>query len=128
MTDKEIKEKVTGNEPTDAEIEEFWEWCGATVEEGSPTQRWIWCITFPDGITCYYQNLGDSIDLNNLFKHAVPQAVAKLADRDLSSTVEAYHKLFYMWLKLYLSDPVVDKEHVALFRAIQEVIHNDRQY
>ena len=55
------------DKPTEAQIKEFWEWCGFVEEYEAGTNAW-W-VKAPD-------SRGDvnypPIDLNNLFKYAVP--------------------------------------------------------
>ena len=54
--------------PTEAQIKEFWEWCGFMLE-GIPNDVGI-CWAYPPDGKCR-KNL-PPIDLNRLFKYAVP--------------------------------------------------------
>ena len=87
-------------EITDKEIKELWEKCGFNIH---PTQ-----FVFP------------VIDLNNLFRWAVPLAVDKImVEQDCSSEL-AYAILFKKWLQqLELNIPHATD---SLFRALQEVL------
>ncbi len=71
--------------PTDAQIKEFWEWCGFEyVERTDLPGYWGW--RDPEGyhaLCCMYPP-----DLNNLFKHAVP----KLQTADISVEIRCYRK------------------------------------
>ena len=91
------------NKPTEAQIKEFW-----------LKQNLI--LHYPDG--CYYeQSLGrqfahdGTIDLNNLFKYAVPKVLSKM------EWTEWFHFMVSWAIKIYdKKDPAL-----ALFWAIWEV-------
>jgi len=59
--------------PTEAQVKEFWEWCGFIYKSGGnprgfihPPDKWLYpAETWHDELP--------SIDLNNLFKYAVPK-------------------------------------------------------
>lgn len=61
-------------EPTQAEIREFWEWCGLkVVSEAARLSSGLYILEawrMPDGEI----NFRPALDLNNLFKYAVPKA------------------------------------------------------
>ena len=61
-----------GEEPTKEQIREFWEWCGFEFDE-----RWSEFNPYKDhnGVI---QHSRTPIDLNNLFKYAVPKVIEKL--------------------------------------------------
>jgi len=65
------------SEPTQEQIEEFWEWCGFRFVDDrlydSTLQEWQ--VHYPDGEWHhdYKKNISNLIDLNNLFKYAVPK-------------------------------------------------------
>ncbi len=64
------------NNPTQKQIKEFWEWCGFTV---LPANMWIepkWVLEHQIGN--YYGEKPPHIDLNNLFKYAVPKVKSLL--------------------------------------------------
>ena len=90
--------------PTDAQVKEFWEWCGWR-QRGLPGETGLfWCV---DGDSEAYREAPD-IGLNNLFKYAVPKYREKLS----------YELLFEKWL-YYLRkgyNPVL-----ALFWALWKV-------
>jgi hypothetical protein len=62
-------------EPTQEQIKEFWEWCGCKIDCELPPRDGlpVFLGSSPEGKLSYL-----SIDLNNLFKWAVP----KLPDYD----------------------------------------------
>ena len=68
--------------PTEAQVKEFWEWCGFKYQDQHPEGESNWGFTtYPDG---HQENLlkfsikpHPSIDLNNLFKYAVPKLNGK---------------------------------------------------
>lgn len=101
-------------EPTEAQIKEFWEWCGF---------NWVSsydCFTMPEGDEKALMFNGD-IDLNNLFKYAVPKAVEELRVRpDVRHIHNAYAKLFNIWLERLFSMNYKDLAP-ALFWVIWEV-------
>jgi len=70
-----------------------------------------WCGT--EGIN-YYE--GDTA-LGFLFKYAVPKAVSKLADIDLSTDKEAYWKLISFWVERREKP-----DAIALFWALHSLI------
>jgi len=60
------------NKPTEAEIKRFWEWCG--FKAGTPASNGVfyWDLDSPTGEHLYFSLDLPPIDLNNLFKYAVP--------------------------------------------------------
>ena len=106
------------NEPTEAQIKEFWEWCGFwqdTYDKG------LW--RFPDGYTVAGELL--PIDLNNLFKYAVPF----LQDKGYMVELFSYEHKGYK-VKVYniigqVDIPIVitkdDDPALALFWALWQV-------
>ena len=110
------------NKPTEAQIKEFWEWCGLTkIKRG-------W--KFPDGdalIDCG----NPPIDLNNLFKYAVP----KLKENGFMVSLNLLGSIIGDWScrlhkGFFPNETFAEKENsdpaLALFWAIWEVIHNDK--
>lgn len=101
------------SKPTREQIREFWEWCGFRDVHynslGAIGQKWSG--RYPKEEWRYLD-----IDLNNLFKYAVPIAHNKLGD-------EALYDLMIMWIRnvIFGKDPAL-----ALFWAIWEVIKNDK--
>jgi len=106
-------------EPTD-EMKEFWERLGWRLGgipdfPGTKEVMTVYWVS-PDGVA------GDlpPIDLNSLFKYAVPKAIRIYEDKGLH-TAEAWSRLFSEWLHIMAivnSDPAL-----ALFWAIREVIN-----
>ena len=78
------------SQPSESEIREFWEWCGIEIEsitDGIPLER------IGEG-----RLMAHPIDLNNLFKDAVPKAIDKIKARDGGTEYGAYEILFSDWL------------------------------
>lgn len=104
-------------EPTQVECEGFLRWCGCRPDE-IDASTWV-C---PDGGR--YSNYSGlpTIDLDFLFKYAVPIAIDKIMAEQECSCEVAYAILFKKWLqKLELDIPNHER---TLFYAIQEVIHD----
>jgi len=119
------------NKPTDAQIQELWEWCGLHIEE----QIWKEDHFEPDGRWYDSEGLlyrGDfqygipSIDLNNLFKYAVP----KLEKEGRMPHLHPYGMPNRYWvgfdarceLQEFTAPITPEKYALALFWAIWEVI------
>ena len=87
---------MEAKQPTQEQIKEFWEWCGFRWEGEDEVGKGFWLS--PDGYAyCYPNNhltsteLLPFIDLNNLFKYAVP----RLQDRGHQVELLAFeHKGF----------------------------------
>ena len=109
-------------EPTKAQVKEFWEWCGLDLKgyhcDGDGqfvkyigSNRWIWHLP---------------IDLNNLFKWAVPKVNSSGYYVNLSQTI---YKIDGWHCKVWADDAEIygKSKHsdpaLALFWAIWEVIH-----
>ncbi len=102
-------------QPTQEQIKEFWEWCGCQVvmnQHFISEDLFYFDVVFPDGKEIRVDELIESIDLNNLFKYAVP-AIRKKE----------------LWLELLLKTGIVDQiwevnidPALALFWAIWEVM------
>ena len=89
-------------ELTKEQIEEFWKGYGFKVAWSDAYGSTGW--NAPDGHYCF--DLPDTIDLNNLFKYAVPKAVDKIMAKQMCSSDLAYAILFKKWLqKLELDIP-----------------------
>jgi len=105
-------------EPTEAQIKEFWEWCGWEHTDGGfykhPTI----------GSAEYYDYETNStlppIDLNSLFEFAVPKVIPILFENG-QSIRHAYDRLFKMWLDKWAKGYEIED---ALFWAMREVIHD----
>ena len=67
--------------PTQEQIKEFWEWCGFRFVEDKGYDYTLreWEVHYPNGEWhhAYKSEIGELIDLNNLFKYAVPFVVKK---------------------------------------------------
>ncbi len=84
----EMEERI----PTKEQIKEFWERYGFKyLPRGSHDKfKRFDAIQYPDGT--FHSSCPD-IDLNNLFKYAVPKAIEELAQRILPDTDEVTRKL-----------------------------------
>ena len=105
---------------TSERIKKFAEWCGFTdirVFVGRPG----WDGVSPDG-----EFKVIDIDLNNLFKYAVPSTILTLIRAYGVREDEVIKEFFGRWLKWY---EIVDDFGLALFWSIWEIIKedNDRQ-
>jgi len=61
------------NKPTDEQVKEFWEKCGCIIEPCLHNGEKASTIIFPDARHLTLYEITKSIDLNNLFKYAVPK-------------------------------------------------------
>jgi len=96
-------------QPTREQLERIWKWCGMvenepTIYEGKTYRSY----TMPDG---RWQALYPSLDLNNLFRYAIP--VLKKEYRNWKS-------ILLDWLNNLTGD--YEKDTLALFQAINEVL------
>ena len=112
MTDRGIKE---------SELREFWERCGFRLDDDGDFQWWY----LPDGS---HLPLGESpqLDLNGLFKYAVPVAIKALQERSRQITPPmeisestAFRELVEVWLA---ENPMQFGFEITLFKAIKRVI------
>ena len=110
--------------PTDEQVKEFWEWCGFKYDTMLPTRAFFW--KDPAGLCAISL---PPIDLNNLFKHAVPICINKASMVELSYSaggyrggVECIAKIGKGRIKVAYNDPAL-----ALFWAIYEVIKGGKQ-
>ena len=106
------------NEPTQEQIKRFWEHCGFEVILDSyteaPTDRWqIPSGGMINGRTWCFQNQV-SINLNNLFRYAVPL---------LKETCEEWWDVIVEWAKGITGN--YKKDTLALFWAIYKVIEGE---
>ena len=119
-------------EPTQEQIKEFWEWCGFThfIVEDIPWhkkpedyQRIYWYANnhwiYPNGSK---QKDPPPIDLNSLFKYAVPKAIDKimLPQEQGCSCEIAYAIIFKKWLQYLELD--IPNHVTTLFWVIWGVI------
>lgn len=114
MTDKEPT-KEQKSIPLDKEIKKLWEWCGFHRREPNISFDW-WS---PDNHH-WGSNL-PVLDLNNLFKYAMPDTIQVLIHRNEDWTKErALGYLFQAWLLEYKEQGITFED--ALFWVIWEVI------
>ena len=101
-------------EPAAEQIKKFWEWCGFRLDYG------MWYSPVKDSLGREHGRIAPpELDLNNLFKYAVPKMEAVTIECDNGQTSVRVIKLpnvFYAVNK----DPAL-----ALFWAIWEVIHKE---
>jgi hypothetical protein len=87
-------------EPTQKQIQKFWEWCGFSLHKGSAgfvCEKWD-----KDGTACFYSaEKYPPIDLNNLFRYAFSVAVKTLQDK-------------FNYAKSYAISTIMDSWHIEL--------------
>ena len=100
--------------PTEEEIKRVWQWCGLWYEQPYWMHK-----NCEEGNCCfygeYYQELLKSINLNNLFKYAVPKAKLQLGQRGLRRLLQEWGE------RIILNDDPA----LALFWAIYKVIEGE---
>ena len=105
------------NEPTEEQIKKFWEWCGFNLTCYSHYLAWFINNKCLYSEVREYDNPIDKlppIDLNNLFKWAVPT---------LKDTCEEWWSVIVEWAKDITGN--YEKDTLALFWAINKVIKED---
>ncbi len=109
------------SQPPKSEIREFWEWCGFKYEDCYPDGKGNWMnVTRPDGkVECHLKLSLRSfppIDLNNLFKIAVPKLHTKLGDKPTFD-------LLVGWVEdiIYDNDPAL-----SLFWAVYPILKEEK--
>jgi len=106
------------NIPTQEQVKEFWEWCGFKKVD-NPTVYCKWAYCYPDGNLYSFKGF-PPIDLNNLFKWAVPGAIQEMLGELSYDRRSAVRALFKEWLN---NNPNgTDDFALALFWAIWKVI------
>ncbi len=99
------------DKPTESETKELWEWCGRKN------------VIFVDGLCMHDNSKGHRtwlhLDLNNLFKYAVPKVIAILMGRWNTSERMAYEMLFEKWLAKGF-------DALALFWVLYPVLKEER--
>ena len=65
------------SEVNQEELKEFWEWCGFERYRYQGNERTLMRWKYPDGSRNY---VTPNLDLNNLFKWAVPRTIKLLQD------------------------------------------------
>ena len=114
-------------EPTKEQIKEFWEWCGFKDTFEGDTGAYYWKAPNGDaGVDL------PPIDLNNLFKYAVPMAIGDYKYTLAMTTDVEYGSRENTYTFGLSSDPlVIDAEvtdrdpALALFWTLWEVMKND---
>jgi len=112
--------------PAEEEQKKFWEWCGLQYMETTPDwalkagygsdMGWI------DSDGFWVDHKTPPIDLNNLFKYAVPKYIELDSSGDSPNNIDnAYRRLFERWLKRLHWDNWQNPA-LALFWAIYKVI------
>ena len=104
---------MTDKQPTLEQIKEFREWCGFKLVNDI-----VWIDEHDNRI-----HVESPIDLNNLFKYAVPATIEKLQSRHHCSYKRAEHELF----RRQMSKTKTNEYVLALFWVVWEVINNDKQ-
>ena len=113
--------------PTEAQVKEFWEWCGFKLKEdwrrrGFHYEATVKCPNwiYPDNPHWEYgESYLPRLDLNNLFKYAVPKL-----ENDVAIKI---FKGDYSWIVELWKDNIIARDHdkdpaTALFLAIEKVI------
>ena len=101
------------------ELKEFWEWCGFERYGYQGNERTLMRWKYPDSSRNY---VTPNLDLNNLFKWAVPKAVKVIQDAFICIQEAAMQHLFSEWLAIYWKprqEPISIAE--ALYKAIQKI-------
>ncbi len=112
---------MTDKDPTDAEVKEFWEGCGwiHDIDKGiffyKSKEKW-----YPPDCTdaLHFRVEPPPIDLNNLFKYAVPMAIEKLQIEHKWAYRTAERSLFALWLSMLKTNEYA----LALFWACYPII------
>ena len=108
-------------QPTQEQIKEFWEWCGFNsrlvwsdpADIGGRHQFKVWDYPDGSGVT-QHLSVNPPIDLNNLFKYAVPKCPQF---QDLARTNKG-------WLVTYISG-YVDLPRIGRYPIFDEVEAED---
>jgi len=101
-------------EPTREQLREFWEWCGFELVAGVAVPYWL----YPDGRPITRSDDVPRLDLNNLFKWAVP----KLTGCHLYAHREKGIRMWTSYVNGETIEATDDDPALALFWAIWEVI------
>jgi len=120
--------------PTDEQVKELWEWCGAKFGLVSSGGAWTTGkgFTFPDGSQYYFQELLNFKDvriLGLLFKYAVPRLVKSHELRIVTESTGSY--IVGLFFRPNSDAPVLESSRMdkdialALFWATSEVMQND---
>ena len=114
-------------EPTEEQIKEFWEWCGLTIYEDDTTFT-LWQDSRGKLVCCGHTDRMLDIDLNNLFKYAVPKLKEHYRKLTESYLPEHYFHSIVPLMERWIDEVAEDKDPAfALLSLIWEVIKNDKQ-
>ena len=94
--------------PTQEQMKVVWEWCGFEYREG-----WVRPWVYPLSLNHLHGNM-PKINLNNLFKYAVPIAIKIIMAEQECDEELAYAILFKKWLQ-------IGYDALALFWALDKV-------
>lgn len=119
-------------EPAQEQKREFWEWCGLKHDWQRCQANCVRCShcgahTYKSCEKDYHDQLCTlPIDLNSLFKWAVPKAIECLRTKMFKnmSMFKAREALFKLWLRKIEEGMT---EEVALFWALWEVMKEDKR-
>ena len=99
------------NKPTEEQIKEFWEWCGLQPPKCDIPNHMV--------VPPFWHCRPVELDLNNLFKYAVPKAVDIICSKNKLNRWNGYEGLFSFWM-WQIRNPDSDDYALALFWAIKE--------
>lgn len=105
-------------QPTEAQLKEFWEWCGCKYENydspAFPHMGGAWID--PNGKTIMDENGFTNLpplDLNNIFKWAVPQFTIKFG-------IAKTRELLHCWVnEAYMSLPSANELRLLIWEVIK---------
>jgi len=111
-------------EPTKEEIKRFWEYWGFVFEEHNSRFEHWWTYFAPEDMLLEWhekhQKTGfPPLDLNSLFRYAVPKAIDKIMARLDWSRNAAFNILFSNWRHELKND--LEYPALALFWALEKV-------
>ena len=109
--------------PTQEQEKELWEWCGLTTKYNDEIQYWY----ESDGklIGQGFWEWSPPLDLNNLYRYAVPKALDILGyhGENFKGLQLSKSSAFRRLVKLWMAQPYPeDKPALALFWAIYEIM------
>jgi len=112
------------NEPTEEQKKRLWEWCGfARYERQDPHWKDMrWVLVYPDKSWSFDEENWLPIDLNNLFKWAVPKLdYAEISYDSAEGIPQTYFATVVLEGKGYTAGDTTDPA-LALFWAIYKVM------
>lgn len=114
------------SQPSESQIRELWEWCEATCpncHKPIATHDKVSVSYHPD--ICYCHSVQPEIDLNNLFKYAVPKLYELGWSYELAG--HAYHMADLYKGERRVSSKGIPDPALALLWVIQEVIKQEEK-